>query len=227
MPPSRLPILPTGDTHCPTTELMDDRIRCSFCGYQSEDPDRHPSYSADHACYWCPGPKPYSVQWCYHCTMVSIHEQPWWARLFRLPAVHLNRLVPMDELLEDEVAQRPDPEVGTAHMHLLRLVWHCLLARVEKETDEADEVDDEAAFAHAMAKLDPPNIARLMAIVGMESQLVSLERSLYEGIYRGRNPTPWEIEGWLARSDDRDTAAQVREIIDNSPWYGVMTRGES
>lgn len=146
--------------------------------------------------------------------MVSIYEQPIMARLFRMPAVRFKKVIPVDELGGSEYARRPDEESGTAQMHILRLIWHCLLARVAAETGQSDH---EAAFEHALSKLDPVSVAILMGVLRLGSGFVSLERSIMECTYSKGRYLPPDVEGWLARSTNQEAAAAVKRVLEDIP----------
>lgn len=185
--------------------------QCAKCGHLCND--ANPFFSEDFAAYFCRSPM-VALSWCYHCGFVSLYKRPALAALLRSRALKLSGTVSLEALREHPLGQVKDTEIGgSAALHLLRMIWSCLQARIELENGSKDP---EAAMHLAIEKLEPSDAALMAVMTANAGLLVPLEQQIMEGNYLGQDGFEAKLKtrSWIGSSPLAEKAKATLQIFD-------------
>jgi hypothetical protein len=187
--------------------------QCANCGHPYNNEEAY--YSEDFACYFSPD-SIFSLTWCFHCTYTSIYNRPWFLRIVGAPFLRLKATLPTNLISDHPLWRAKDEYMGLfAGAHLLRMIWHCLIARAALEHGDANQ--EEAAMHLALKKL-PPSAVALMAIMTAKARdIVPLEQQFQEGLYLGERLQVPTLKSWISSSPDAVVAAAALEFLSNFP----------
>ena len=102
---------------------------------------------------------------------------------------------------------------GFAAAHLMRMVWHCLKARVKLDMGSEDPQD---IIDISLKKLPARELAlMIMMVVADSEQLVPLEQKLTEATYSSDFFSLGQFKGWLSNSPMAEAAAAVLAALSN------------
>ncbi|MBM0104724.1 hypothetical protein JM946_08195 [Steroidobacter sp. S1-65] len=181
---------------------------CAHCGHSFTEPYGY--FSVDFARYY--SRKPLCLfSWCFQCSHITVARQPWYFRLVRMPLCKVQRTLPSSALVDLPRCEANDPEAGTfVGSHLMRMVWHCVNARVAAERGHEDH---EAALHLALEKLAPREVALMIMMTVAARRLIPLEQQIQEGMYLKDLFTVGRFKQWLATCRDRQAAAGTLEML--------------
>jgi hypothetical protein len=189
--------------------------QCANCGhlYSTEQP----YYSEDFACYFSHGPV-FSLTWCFHCTHISIHNRPWFLRIVGAPFLRLKVTLPTNLISDHPLWRAKDEYMGLfAGAHLLRMIWHCLIARAALDHGDANQEEEEAAMHLALKKLPPSEVALMAIMTAKAPEIVPLEQQIQEGLYLEEHLQISTLKSWISSSPDVVVAAAALEVLSNFP----------
>lgn len=199
---------------------MDQALHCGHCRHELNDAGNY-HFSRDFARYMSPSPV-FLLTWCVHCSHVTVNKQPWLARLLHIPATSRTpaEIFTPDRLRDHPLALRKSSYDGRpyyfAAYNLLRLVWWCLMARVEADSGRKDP---QAALELAIAKL-PATAVSLMIVATRNGHTLPLVQQITEGMYLRDLAEPEHllhdamVRGWIASSPNVIAAAAVLLELD-------------
>ncbi|HSS50489.1 MAG TPA: hypothetical protein VLX28_16255 [Thermoanaerobaculia bacterium] len=187
--------------------------QCANCGhfYSTEQP----YYSEDFACYFSPGPA-FSLTWCFHCTYTSIHNRPWFLRIVGAPFLRLKATLPTNLISDHPFWLAKDDYMGLfAGAHLLRMIWHCLIARTALDRGDANQ--EESAMHLALKKLPPSKVALMALMTAKAPEIIPLEQQIQEGLYLEEYLQISTLKALISSSPDAIVAVAALEVLSNFP----------
>lgn len=183
--------------------------QCPNCGHLFSD--EHPYYSEDFAGWYSQRPS-FALRWCYHCTFVSSYVQPTYLKVIKLPGLRLKGSVPIRNVDNEPLWKTEDKKLGLfAGAHLMRMVWHCLNARIELEHGESESKEDVVHLA--LEKLPPREVALMVFVTAHSREIVPLEEQIQEGAYI-KDAIPISMfEHWISSSPAKEEARGTLETL--------------
>ncbi len=159
--------------------------QCSNCGHLFSD--EHPYYSEDFA-GWYSRHSSFLLRWCYHCSYVSSYVRPTFIKVIKLPGLRLKNSIPIGSVDNEPLWKTEDKELGLfAGSHLMRMVWHCLNARIELEQGESESKENVVHLA--LEKLPPREVALMIFVTSHGREIIPLEQQIQvRCIYKRLDP---------------------------------------
>ncbi len=190
--------------------MTNRNLQCANCGHLFSD--EHPYYSEDFASYYSRSPI-FALTWCYHCSYVTSYTQPLLAKIIRTPALKVKKTLPINKIDEEPLYKVRENEMGLfAGAHLMRMVWHCLNARIDLENSENSD-NMESAVHLAMEKLSPREVALMVSVTHRAPEFVPLELQIEEGAYlKDRIPIS-SFESWISSSKKSKVIDVILEMV--------------
>ncbi len=183
--------------------------QCSNCGHLFSD--EHPYYSEDFA-GWYSRHSSFLLRWCYHCSYVSSYVRPTFIKVIKLPGLRLKNSIPIGSVDNEPLWKTEDKELGLfAGSHLMRMVWHCLNARIELEQGESESKENVVHLA--LEKLPPREVALMIFVTSHGREIIPLEQQIQEGAYiKDSIPIPL-FEQWISSSPKKDAVRGTLETL--------------
>lgn len=188
--------------------MSEQKNQCFNCGYIHESEMAY--YSSTYACYWSRKPM-FAIYWCYNCTKVVIYEQAKMLGFIKVPSVVPKEVISLTEFpSKSKYASYKDYQSGFVHMHILRQIWYCFLARTK---DHEGNYNHEIAFKDMMTKLNSPDVAALSKVLLHIHEIIDRVRSIQEGIFLPKFYHESEILDWISNFEDKRKAEEVKNIF--------------